>query len=237
MATSNSTDFILTRDQIINGALRIVGALAQGESPTADMVTEAAEALNIMVKAWAADGMPLWAIKETTVPLTATAQYQIGLTKTINTAKPLKIIQAFVRDTTSDVDVPMTIVTKDEYNRLGNKTSTGTPIQLYYEPLLDYGIMYVYPLPDTSAISDKEIHIFYQRPFQDFDASTDNPDFPQEWYDALKFGLADRIAVEYGVPIVDRNDIKSRAMQLKNDALSFGTEEGSLYFQRDYRNW
>ena len=37
--TSGSTDFSVTRDDIIKRALRLVGALAQGETPTTDQVT------------------------------------------------------------------------------------------------------------------------------------------------------------------------------------------------------
>ena len=64
MATSGSTDYSQTRDDIIKRALRLIGVLAQGETPTADQVTEAAAALNGLVKAWQADGMPLWAITQ-----------------------------------------------------------------------------------------------------------------------------------------------------------------------------
>ena len=53
--------------------------------------------------------------------------YNIGITKTVNTDKPLKVIQAWIRDTTSNVDVPMRILTKQEYSILGNKTTSGKP--------------------------------------------------------------------------------------------------------------
>lgn len=121
MATSGSTDYSQTRDDIIKRALRLIGALAQGESPTTDQVTEAAVALNGLVKAWEADGMPLWAIKERTITLQATTN-----TYTLTTPKPLKVIQAWYRNVTSSVDVPMRVITREEYNRLGNKSSTGT---------------------------------------------------------------------------------------------------------------
>ena len=62
MATSGTTDFSSSRDTIIKGALRKVGALAQGQTPTTNDVNDAAEALNNLVKAWMADGMPLWKI-------------------------------------------------------------------------------------------------------------------------------------------------------------------------------
>jgi len=238
MATSSSTNFSITRDQIIHGALRLVGAVALGETPTTDQVTEASEALNMLVKAWSADGMALWARSEYTLPLTLSTQsYTIGLGQTININKPLKITQAILHDTQTNVDIPMRIITRDEYLRLGNKTTTGQPIQIYYDPQRDHGVLYVYPPANSSAVSYKQIKFTYQRPFEDFDASTDEPDFPQEWFDALKYGLASRLAGEYGISMEDRKQLMQEAILIKNEALSFGTEEGSFFITADTRKY
>jgi hypothetical protein len=238
MPTSGSTNFSTSATNIINGALRIVGAIGQGETATTAQTNEALEALNMLVKAYEADGMPLWAIKQYSVPLTASASYyEIGLSKTVNTPKPLKVIQAFLHNNSTGLDIPMRVITRQEYNTLGNKTTTGQPIQIWYEPLNTYGILHTFPCADSTSATNCTINITYQRPFEDFDSVADEPDFPQEWFDALKYGLADRLAPEYGIAIVDRNDIRSRAIQLKTEALSFGTEEGSFFFQADRREW
>lgn len=238
MSTSNSTDFSITRDDIIKRALRLLGVLAQGESPTTDQTTEAAAALNGLVKAWQADGMPLWAIRTYSVPLTATvASYRIGVGQVIPTPKPLKITQAFNHNTSSNVDIPMRILTRQEYNILGNKTSSGNPIQVFYDPQNGYGDLYVFPVPTSTEAASNVITITYQRPFEDFDASIDTPDFPQEWYDAVTYGLATRLAPEYGISVTDRKILWQEMTIIKQDALNFGLEEGSLYFQRDNRSW
>jgi len=236
--TSGSTDFSVTRDDIIKRALRLIGVLAQGETPTTDQTTEAALALNGLVKAWQTDGMPLWALKTYSVPLSAgTSSYRIGLTQTVNIPKPLKVIQAYNHNTTSNVDIPMRVLTKQEYNMLGNKTSSGNPIQIYYDPQVSYGDLFVFPVPTSTEASANTIKIVYQRPFEDFDASTDTPDFPQEWYDAFTYGLACRLAPEYGVASSDRKILVQEMTIIKSDALNFGLEEGSLYFQREFRGW
>lgn len=232
MATSNSTDFSVTRDEIIHRALRLIGAVAQGETPTTDQVTEAAQALNGLVKAWQADGMPLWALKERVVPLVA-GQYVY----TLDNPKPLKLLQAWNHNTTSNVDIPMRVITKQEYNILGNKTSAGNPIQVYYDPRRDVGELHLFPVPTTVEQAANTINFVYQAPFEDFDSSTDTPDFPAEWYDAVTYGLATRLAPEYGLPATDRKMLWQEMTLIKQDALSFGTEEGSLYFTRDFRSW
>jgi len=144
MPTSGTTAYSTTRDDIIKRALRLIGALAQGETPTATQVTEAAVALNGLVKAWAADGMPLWAITEKTV-LFVSGQHVY----TLSAPKPLKVLQAWNHNITSNVDIPMRIVTQAEYNILGNKTSAGNPIQVYYDPRRDTGEVHVFPVPTT----------------------------------------------------------------------------------------
>lgn len=232
MPTSNSTDFSITRDDIIKRALRLVGVLAQGETPTSDQVSEAAIALNGLVKAWQADGMPLWAIKQRSILLDpGVASYNL------DTPKPLKVLQAWNHDFTSMVDIPMRIITKQEYNILGNKTSSGNPIQCYYDPRRDNGVLYVFPVPTNTEASNNSIEIVYQAPYEDFDASTDTPDFPQEWYDAITYGLATRLAPEYGIPATDRRALWQEMISIKQDALNFGLEEGSLYFGRETRSW
>ena len=110
MSTSGSTDYATNRDALITGALRVIGAVAQGESPTAVQITEGAESLNMLVKSWHSDGMPLWAIKQyNVVPVSGTRVYRIGASQAVNTPKPLRIIDAFFHNGTSNVDIPMTI--------------------------------------------------------------------------------------------------------------------------------
>ncbi len=231
MATSNSTNFATSRNELITGALRIVGAVAQGETPTTAQITEGAEALNMLAKAWTVDGMPLWVTKEYTMALVAsTASYT-------PTVKMMKVIQAYNHNTSTNVDIPMRIITRDEYNRLGNKVSTGNPIQLMHIPNRTDSTIKVYPVPTSVEASTNTIIVTYQKQYDDFDASTDEPEFPQEWFDALKFGLAHRLAAEYGMELNDRKQLMQEALLLKQEALNFGTEEGSLFLQADMRSW
>lgn len=231
MATSGSTDFNVTRNQLIEGALRICGVIAVGEAPTDAMYYTASEALNMIVKAWQADGMPVWATKEYTLTLTTdTSSYTIS-------PKLLKVIQAYNHNTSTNIDIPMRIITREEYNRLGNKTTSGNPILLLAIPNLTDTTVKVYPRPTAVEAAANTVVLVYQKQFDDFDADTDNPEFPSEFFDALKFALANRLSYEYGVDTVDKKQLFEQSIILKTDALGFGTEEGSMYLGVDIRRW
>ena len=237
MATSSSTNFSTSRDDLTKYALLNVGGIGQGETPSATQYTDGAVLLNMLVKQFQADGMPLWALKQTSFSFTAsTNSYTVGTSATIATARPLKIISAFTRDTNADpdTDLPMEIITRQEYERLSSKASTGTPIKLWYDPrggATATGILYVWPTPDSTAVSYRTCYITHQRPFEDFDAAGDEPDFPQEWYMPLLWMLSWALAPSYGVPLEERKLLLAEATKLKNEVLNFGMEEGSLYLE------
>lgn len=238
MPTSGSYDFNLNRDQVIKGALRKLGVIGEGQTPTATQISDAAESLNILVKAWEADGLPLWCIKTVSFPLVAgTNIYSIGPGQTINTQEPLKVYQGWYRDTTSNVDVPLVQLAQQQYNTLSAKSQTGAVTQFYYERLNGVGNVYTYLTPDATFAATKQIYLLFQRPFQDFDGSTDLPDFPQEWLRALVWGLAAELAFDNGYPTKDREELFIMAEKFKDEALGFTQEESSLWLQPDTRTW
>jgi hypothetical protein len=237
MATSGSDDFSIDRDGLISAALRACGVLdPEGGSATSTQLTVGAEALNLIVKSLnSIHGLPLWAMKEGSITLTAdTAAYTMS---TIGISRPERIISAYRRNTTSSTDTPMEIITRDEYVNLGNKSSTGAPIQLWWDPQITAATstIYVYPTPSSTDASLYSIKFWYHRPFEDFDASTDTPDFPQHWYNAVKWMLAAELAHEYGVPGPRLDRIEGKAEKELMRVLDNDQEEGSVYFTPDMR--
>lgn len=81
MSTSGTATFGRNRDQIIRAALRKISVIESGETPDADMVTEAAEALNVMVKHWQSTGIHIWRTQEATLfPQVSQVSYVISST-------------------------------------------------------------------------------------------------------------------------------------------------------------
>lgn len=234
MTVSTSTTFSMTSDQLVNAALRKLSVLGDGQAPSATQLSTGTEALNVMLKSFIAKGMPLWAIVEYNVPLTETHTYPMGVGLAINIPAPLKVLQVILKDLTALTSQPMNVRSHYDYNLLSNQGSVGTPTTYWYEPLNQTGILHIWPIPDSYAIANQVATVVYQRPFFDMVAGANTLDFPQWWHDAIIFGLAWRLAPEYGIPITDRKDFGNTAQFMLDDALSFGEEEGSMYFQPDW---
>lgn len=231
MSTSGIATWSLQGNAIINSALRKLAVLSGGNTPQAFETTNAAEALNAMIKGFQTDGMPVWAIKKYTFTATSGAsQFLIGTGQALNTPMPLKVVQAY-RSQTNSVNVPMNIYTNYNYNLLPLSTSSGVPINLYYQPKETYGEINLWPIPSDSSTT---VTIIYQRPYEDMVNSTDDVDFPSYWTEAIIYGLAWRLSPEYGIPLQDRSTLMKEAEFFHEKAMSFGSEEGSLYLQPDW---
>jgi hypothetical protein len=228
MATSGSTNWTLNRDQVITGALRKLAVLPSGGTPTAAQVADATDALNALVKTFQADGMPLWKITSYSfLTVIGTSTYTIGVGQTLNTSKPLRVLQAFYTPANGN-NTPMTIYNRYDYKLFPQDTSTGTPVSLYYQPLNTTGVINLWPTPVDATTS---ITIHYQQMYDDMDTSVDNFDFPSEWIQPLIYNLAWALAPEYGIPPNDRNILAKEAQYWHDYALSMGAEEGSMFLQ------
>lgn len=215
MTTSGTATFSRNRDQLIASALRKISAFESGETPDSQSVSDAADALNAMIKHWQASGIHIWRMAEGTVtPVVGQVSYTLG---TAPAVKPLKIISARRSNTTSLIDVPLEEMDRTEYMELPNKTSTGSVNSFFYDRrsgTILTGLLYLWPAPDSTG---ETIKYTYARPIQDFTVAGDDADLPQEWIRAIEWGLADELADEYDVPEPKRTRIERRAAQYLNE--------------------
>lgn len=220
MTTSGVNNFIVTRDQIIQEALEITGVYDPSVTTPAVDISSCSMSLNIMCKALAMEGLPLWAVQEITIPMIANqASYQIGPASSQN--RPLRILDAFIRDSSGN-DTSLKIISRYDYDTQGAKASQSTPNQLWYDPQLTNGIVTVYGVPIDAT---NTIHIVIQRQFQDFNSSTDNPDFTQEAYLMLVYGLADMIGLKYRVTADIRQEIALKFKMYKDQFFGYQQEQ------------
>jgi hypothetical protein len=247
-----SSTFTINRDQIIKLALRKLGVLEMGDNPDAETISNASFALNLFIKQCATKGLKIWKTLELVVPVVAGQTiYVLGgpnsdfMYDSLDTApnptavtdKPLKVIQGWYRNiqVTPPVDTPLQLLSKQEYNILGSKQSTGVSNSIFYDVKQNNGLLYVYLTPDAYSAANLEIHIVSQMPMNDLTSSIDVPDFPNEWMNTLVWNLADQLAIEYSVPANHRGEIATRAKMYLEELTDWDVEPTSTFFQVDMR--
>ena len=229
MTTSGTANYNATVDSIIKGALRMVGAYASNDNPTSGQMADALEAMNMMIKTWQIDGF-LWLKKFVTVSLTAgTAAYDLG-PSTIG-FRPTRVFMASRRDA-NGIDVPLTMISRQEYQDIPNKTTQSVPVQAYYDPQTTTGKIYVWPVPSDDTNS---LFMTVDRPLEDLLTGDETVDCPPEWMEAFKFGLAIRIAPEYGINIGERQLLQQEYQTLKQNLMSYDREPTPTYLSVEYR--
>lgn len=230
MATSGITVNQLSRDTIINAALRKCQILQEGQSANANQLTTGAEALNALVTEFVSIGMPIWKRTDRDITLVNTqATYTIGVGQSINAAYPTHLLQVRYKPGNADTLQDMEIKADFDFKLLPD--SDGVPVSVTYKPLINQGILSVWPTPDSSVPSGSLIKITYTTPFEVFSAAADTPDFPQEWNNALIYGLASLLADEYALSIQDKQWIDRQAEKHISTALANGAEDASWFFQ------
>ena len=100
MATSGTYTFSINRDTLVASAFRLLGVFNDGDkAPTSD-IANAVQALNLMIKQWMSEGYLLWTVDTITLPIVADkVVYTIGPGGDLPTYRPLRVIDAWSRDT------------------------------------------------------------------------------------------------------------------------------------------
>lgn len=236
MAVSGTTSFTLTRDQIIQYALRKLAVLELGATPDATTVTNAAQSLDMIVKSWVAKGSKLWTIQELTLPLVANkTTYTIGPTThtpDLVSEKPMTLMQAWIRNTTlsPQIDIPMQVISQHDYNILGAKGASGTPNSMYLQVGRDVSTLKIFVTPDTYAQGTYQAHLLVKRTLMDAGIATNNIDFPQEWLYALGWNLAAELASDYELPPNRVQYIEAKAAKALMEIEDFDTEQNAIFF-------
>lgn len=171
----------------------------------------------------------------TTVTLTATltgaATAGNNVYVYISKISPLyiKSIIEPLRRTYALQDIPISLISRNEYVYLSNKRTEGPVNQIYFQPNLASGVITTYP--ETSDATDT-LELYVKRTLEDFDAASNNPDFPSEWYQPLAIGLAALAANGYGKTIPERQYLSMLAEKTLQDAEGWDREQGTSVFLR-----
>lgn len=241
MATSGSTNFSVNRNELISSGLRLIGVGIEGETLSNADTNTASEALNMILKHLMTFGLQLWLRDEHTLSLTQDkGTYVLGESgaEDETMTRPLRILDMVRRDTSGseNTDTEMTRLTEDEWYRLPQKGTSGTPVDFYYEPTIPDGTLKIWPQPNSTSASDHQLIFSYHTPIEDMDSGADDFDMPVEWMRPVKYLLAADIAPEYYVPLQEYQLIERKAQALLDQVLAWDQEDSSIYLQPDWRS-
>jgi hypothetical protein len=166
----------------------------------------------------------------TASPLTASADLgaKVYFYTTVAT-QPVVIEAVVLRDNDSN-DTPLRIMEQRDYDLLPSKAdvqSAADPIAVYHE--FQLGTSYLYTDSYGSTDMTKYIVITYLESIQDFNNPLDTPEYPQEWYLPICWGLAEQIAPMYHVeftPLMSKLAASSLAIAQKKEP-----QKQTMYFR------
>lgn len=204
------------------------GGGGTGATATATVADGAVTEVTVTVPGTSYTSAPTVTITGNGTGATATATI-VGLTMN----KPVRAFDGFLRNP-QNYDTTLMPIAKEDYDMLGSKFSAGIPNQFYYDNQLSNGLVNVFNVPSDAGYT---LFLNVQRMFYDMSASTDNFDFPQEWFQALKWGLCSELAAEYGVSPDKISYIEQKAAQFIQESFDFSVEEASVYFSMDNQSY
>ena len=190
----------------INAALRLIGQLAEGESPSAATTQDALAAMNQMIDAWNIERLMVFSTRDQvfTWPQ-GVATRTLGPTGDFVGERPVALDDStYFRDPSSGVSYAVKFINQQQYNGLALKTVTSTYPQVMWVNFTYPDIeMTVYPVP----IRTLEWHFVSIEPLTQPAVTATTLAFPPGYLRCFKYNLACEIAAEFGVeapPTVQR---------------------------------
>ncbi len=181
-----------TGQTLINRALRLLGQIPAGASPTTTESDDALIALNAMIGSWNNEALLCYAIRDESITMVASqASYTVGAGGDLNTTRPVSLDGAYV--VLSGVSYHVTVIDHAQYAAIQVKATLGDfPDRVYYQPSMATGTIYPYPVPNAASV----LHILTRTPLAAL-TLVGTVSLPPGWEEALATNLAIALAPEY----------------------------------------
>jgi hypothetical protein len=187
-----------TANDQINGALRLLGVLAEGETPSAATSQDALTALNQMIDSWNTERLSVYAtIDQVKTWLPNLISNTLGPTGTLVGQRPILIDDAtYFRDPSNNISFGIKLINQQQYNGIAVKTVTSTYPQVMWVNMTYPDVeVYVYPVPTKPL----EFHFVSVEPITNVSSLSTNITMPPGYLRAFKYNLALEIAAEFGI--------------------------------------
>ena len=187
-----------TAGDLINGALRLIGQLAEGETPSAETSNDALVALNQMLDSWSTERLSVFSTQDQVFTWPAGQRFQtLGPTGDFIGNRPVQLDDStFFRDAGTNVSFGIKIINQQQYDGIAVKTVTSTYPQVIWLNMDIPNIqMYLYPVPTR----DLEWHFISVDELVQPATLATALLVPPGYLRAFRFNLAVEIATEFGI--------------------------------------
>jgi len=186
-----------TAGDLINGSLRLLGVLAEGETPSAETSQDALVAMNQMIQSWNTERLAVFSTQDQVVTWPPGQRSRtLGPTGDIVANRPVSIDDStYFRDPATGISYGLKLINQQQYNGIAVKTVTSTYPQVLWVNMTFPDIeMYVYPVP-TKVL---EFHVVSVNELtQPANLATDLA-FPPGYLRCFRYNLACELAPEFG---------------------------------------
>ena len=182
----------------INGALRLIGQLAEAEQPSAATAQDALNSMNQMIDSWNTERLAVFSTQDQIFSwLPNFATRTLGPTGDFVGNRPILVDDStYFRDPSSNISFGIKLINQQQYNGIAVKTVTSTYPQVMFVNMTYPDItMTVYPVP-TKVL---EWHIISVEELTTAALLSTPLAFPPGYLRAFKYNLACEIAPEFGV--------------------------------------
>jgi hypothetical protein len=182
----------------INRALRLLGVLAEGETPSAAVSQDALTAMQQMIESWNTERLSVFSTQEQVFTWPAGERTRtLGPSGNFVGNRPVMLDDAtYFRDATTNVSYGVKLINQQQYNGIAVKTVTSTyPQVLWLNATFPDVEMYVYPVP----IRPLEWHFVSVDELTGPVTLATTLAFPPGYLRAFAYNLAMEIAPEFGV--------------------------------------
>lgn len=187
-----------TAGEQINGALRLLGVLAEGETPSAETSQDALSAMNQMIDSWNTERLSVYATQDQVLTWPTNQRIRtLGPTGDLVGNRPVLVDDStYFRDPLTNVSYGIKLINQQQYNGIAVKTVTSTYPQVMFVNMTYPDIeLYVYPVP----FRELEFHfISVEELTQPANLATTLA-FPPGYLRAFRYNLACEMAPEFGV--------------------------------------
>jgi hypothetical protein len=186
----------MTGRDLISASLRLIGAIAPGETPSATEATDGLASLNRMLDSWSNEGLMIYTLtKEASIPLTpAKNAYTLGASGDL-TSRPMEIERATIQDAASGVEYPINPLTASEWAGIQLKTNQSNyPYAMFDDGGYPQRTIYLYPTPSAA----NKLNLYTLRPLTTISTLDTVLSFPPGFERALVFNGAIELSAEYG---------------------------------------